>query len=96
MQILQITLLAYQYEELNSYVTLLALGSHENFYRDLKRSVVIHIARSYEYLAGEQTTTRSRLSLDPTLTPDDPAQSLYNVTRLLIIIPVRHKYISSG
>jgi len=33
----QLTLLAYQYDELDEKITLLALGSHENFYRDLKR-----------------------------------------------------------
>lgn len=32
----QITLLAYQYDEVSQTITLLALGSHENFYRDLK------------------------------------------------------------
>ncbi|HAX91815.1 MAG TPA: addiction module toxin RelE [Rhodospirillaceae bacterium] len=34
----QLTLLAYSYEENVITLTLLALGSHENFYRDLKRS----------------------------------------------------------
>ena len=33
----QLTLLAYTYDESNENLTLLALGSHENFYRDLKR-----------------------------------------------------------
>ena len=33
----QLTLLAYRYEEEKIVLTLLALGSHENFYRDLKR-----------------------------------------------------------
>jgi len=33
----QLTLLAYMYDESNENLTLLALGSHENFYRDLKR-----------------------------------------------------------
>ena len=33
----QLTLLAYMHDESNENLTLLALGSHENFYRDLKR-----------------------------------------------------------
>jgi mRNA-degrading endonuclease YafQ of YafQ-DinJ toxin-antitoxin module len=33
----QLALLAYMYSESDEYLTLLALGSHENFYRDLKR-----------------------------------------------------------
>ena len=33
----QLTLLAYTYEEDVITLTLLALGSHENFYRDLKQ-----------------------------------------------------------
>jgi hypothetical protein len=33
----QLTLLAYQYDELTPSITCLSLGSHENFYRDLKR-----------------------------------------------------------
>jgi hypothetical protein len=33
----QLTLLAYNYETKPGTLTLLALGSHENFYRDLKR-----------------------------------------------------------
>ncbi|MBF0109253.1 MAG: type II toxin-antitoxin system RelE/ParE family toxin [Magnetococcales bacterium] len=33
----QLTLLAYEYEEENGALKLLALGSHENFYRNLKR-----------------------------------------------------------
>ena len=33
----QLTLLAYQWDEVEPTITLLALGSHENFYRDLKR-----------------------------------------------------------
>ena len=33
----QLTLLAYSYEDQTITLTLLALGSHENFYRDLKR-----------------------------------------------------------
>jgi len=32
----QLTLLAYSYEDQTITLTLLALGSHENFYRDLK------------------------------------------------------------
>ncbi|MEM0941569.1 MAG: type II toxin-antitoxin system RelE/ParE family toxin [Bacteroidota bacterium] len=32
----QLTLLAYNYKEQTITLTLLALGSHENFYRDLK------------------------------------------------------------
>lgn len=34
----QLTLLAYSFEKERIILTLLALGSHENFYRDLKRS----------------------------------------------------------
>lgn len=34
----QLTLLAYTYEDKTITLTLLALGTHENFYRDLKRS----------------------------------------------------------
>jgi mRNA-degrading endonuclease RelE of RelBE toxin-antitoxin system len=33
----QLTLLAYTYEDQTITLTLLALGPHENFYRDLKR-----------------------------------------------------------
>ena len=33
----QLTLLAYEYEDEIITLTLLAFGSHENFYRDLKR-----------------------------------------------------------
>ena len=33
----QLTLLAYMFDETNENLTLLALGSHENFYRDLKK-----------------------------------------------------------
>jgi mRNA-degrading endonuclease YafQ of YafQ-DinJ toxin-antitoxin module len=33
----QLTLLAYTYHEQTITLTLLALGSHENFYRDLKK-----------------------------------------------------------
>jgi len=33
----QIALLAYKYEETKKILMLLALGSHENFYRDLKK-----------------------------------------------------------
>jgi mRNA-degrading endonuclease YafQ of YafQ-DinJ toxin-antitoxin module len=32
----QLTLLAYKYDKQDSSIILLALGSHENFYRDLK------------------------------------------------------------
>lgn len=35
----QLTLLGYSYEEDRIVLTLLALGSHENFYRDMKRSL---------------------------------------------------------
>ncbi len=34
----QLTLLAYKYEDEIITLTLLALGTHENFYRDLKKS----------------------------------------------------------
>jgi len=34
----QLTFLAYTYEEQTITLTLLALGTHENFYRDLKKS----------------------------------------------------------
>ncbi len=34
----QIALLAYSYSDTTITLTLLALGSHENFYRDLKRT----------------------------------------------------------
>jgi len=33
----QLTLLAYMFDEDDESLTLLALGSHENFYRDLKK-----------------------------------------------------------
>ena len=33
----QLTLLAYMYDENDECITLLALGPHENFYRDLKK-----------------------------------------------------------
>lgn len=33
----QLTLLAYVYNEIDSILTLLAFGPHENFYRDLKK-----------------------------------------------------------
>ena len=33
----QMTLLAYRYNEVEKSLLLLALGSHENFYRDLKK-----------------------------------------------------------
>ena len=35
----QLALLAYEYDEANDKLTLLAFGSHENFYRDLKKKV---------------------------------------------------------
>lgn len=35
----QLTLLAYTYQEQTITLALLALGSHENFYKDLKKSV---------------------------------------------------------
>lgn len=34
----QLTLLAYQYEDETITLSLLALGTHENFYRDLKKT----------------------------------------------------------
>jgi len=34
----QLTLLAYQYDDQNEIITLLALGVHENFYRELKNT----------------------------------------------------------
>ena len=34
----QLTLLAYKYEDETVILTLLALGAHENFYRDLRKS----------------------------------------------------------
>ena len=34
----QLILLAYTYNDKSATLTLLALGSHENFYRDLKKS----------------------------------------------------------
>jgi len=36
----QLTLLAYNYDETDENFTLLALGSHENFYRDLKKQEI--------------------------------------------------------
>ena len=33
----QLTLLAYEQDENNDAITLLTFGSHENFYRDMKR-----------------------------------------------------------
>ncbi len=33
----QLTLLAYEFSQTDDVIKLLALGSHENFYRDLKR-----------------------------------------------------------
>ena len=35
----QLTLLAYIYDSENASITLLALGAHENFYRDLKNHI---------------------------------------------------------
>jgi len=35
----QLALLAYEYDDINDTLTLLAFGSHENFYRDLKKKV---------------------------------------------------------
>jgi mRNA-degrading endonuclease YafQ of YafQ-DinJ toxin-antitoxin module len=35
----QLTLLAYSYNEQQPSITLLALGSHENFYRNLKSGI---------------------------------------------------------
>ena len=35
----QLTLLAYEYDDASDTLTLLAFGSHENFYRDLKKKV---------------------------------------------------------
>jgi len=35
----QLALLAYEYDEVKDTLTLLAFGSHENFYRDLKKKV---------------------------------------------------------
>ena len=35
----QLTLLAYTYHDQTITLTLLALGTHENFYRDLKKSL---------------------------------------------------------
>ena len=35
----QLALLAYEYDDTNDTLTLLAFGSHENFYRDLKKKV---------------------------------------------------------
>ena len=34
----QVTLLAYTYNDKDTLLTLLALGAHENFYRNLKKS----------------------------------------------------------
>ena len=34
----QLTLLAYSYEDQTITLTLLALGTHENFYRDFRKS----------------------------------------------------------
>jgi mRNA-degrading endonuclease RelE of RelBE toxin-antitoxin system len=35
----QLALLAYEYDDTSDKLTLLAFGSHENFYRDLKKKV---------------------------------------------------------
>jgi len=35
----QLALLAYEYDDVNDNLILLAFGSHENFYRDLKKKV---------------------------------------------------------
>jgi mRNA-degrading endonuclease YafQ of YafQ-DinJ toxin-antitoxin module len=35
----RLTLLAYKYDKQDSSIILLALGSHENFYRDLKTQI---------------------------------------------------------
>ncbi len=35
----QLTLLAYTYHDQTITLTLLALGTHENFYRDIKKSI---------------------------------------------------------
>jgi len=35
----QLTLLAYTYHDQTITLTLIALGTHENFYRDLKKSI---------------------------------------------------------
>jgi mRNA-degrading endonuclease RelE of RelBE toxin-antitoxin system len=35
----QLALLAYEYDDVNDELTLLAFGSHENFYRDLKNRI---------------------------------------------------------
>jgi len=35
----QLALLAYEYDDTNDKLTLLAFGSHENFYRDLKKKI---------------------------------------------------------
>lgn len=40
----QLTLLAYTFENDKLILTLLAIGSHENFYRDLKSSTSSHIS----------------------------------------------------
>ena len=40
----QLTLLAYTCHDQTITLTLLALGAHENFYRDLKKSVLRRIA----------------------------------------------------
>jgi mRNA-degrading endonuclease RelE of RelBE toxin-antitoxin system len=35
----KLALLAYEYDDIKDILTLLAFGSHENFYRDLKKKV---------------------------------------------------------
>jgi len=35
----KLALLAYEYDEVKDELTLLAFGSHENFYRDLKKRI---------------------------------------------------------
>ena len=35
----QLALLAYEYDDANDTLALLAFGSHENFYRDLKKKI---------------------------------------------------------
>jgi mRNA-degrading endonuclease YafQ of YafQ-DinJ toxin-antitoxin module len=39
MMVNQLTLIAYAYHEQSITLTLLAIGTHENFYRDLKKSL---------------------------------------------------------
>jgi len=35
----QLALLAYEYDDVSDKLTLLSFGSHENFYRDLKKKI---------------------------------------------------------